>query len=135
MSQFIDLTTARKTAYANLFAGWVAGGRIDIYDGTKPTSADSEPTTQVLLCSFTLPSPIGTVSNSGFTADAISPAMVSATGTHTAGWARVYDAADVAIGNYDVGLASDNTAAILLDSLTLIEGAYVSITSFTHAEG
>ena len=135
MSQYIGLTTTRKTAYANLFAGWVAGGHIDIYDGTKPTSDDDEPITQALLCSFTLPSPIGTVSNGGFTADAIAPAMVSATGTHTAGWARVYDASDVAIGNYAVGLASENTAAILLDSLTLIEGAYVSITSFTHAEG
>lgn len=113
----------------------MVGGRIDILDGDPPASRDDEPTTQVLCCSFALPSPIGTVSNGGFTADAIAPAMVTATGIHTAGWARVYDAAGVAIGNYTVGLASEGTAAILLDSLTLIEGAYVSITSFVHSEG
>lgn len=139
MSRYARFTTEMLTAFSNLFASRIAGGSIGIYDGTKPASSNTAVTTQVLCVSFAIPSPAGDVADGTLTGATIAPAMVSAAGTHTAIWARIYDADDVAIADYDVGLASDPNSndpdlgfAILLDSLLMIEGSYVNIVSMTQ---
>lgn len=130
-SNILGFTTARRTSRGELLAGWIAGGRADVYTSPRPVSDDTGATTQTLLVTFEAPDPAGTVTNGVFTGAAIAQAMIVATGTPV--WARLYDSADVPIGNVDVGLTGSG-AFLQLDSLSLVEGGYCSVTSFGITE-
>ena len=136
MSGVLRFSTARRQTRAVQHAGWMAGGAIKIYDGTKPTSTDTAVTTQVLLTTFPLPTPLGTTTDGVILVNVldIGPALVVASGEHVATWARTEDGSGVVIADYDAGITGSNNA-VELDSTSLVAGAYVSITSFTVAEG
>lgn len=131
MSNQLGFATARKTSRGNLLAGWLDGGTIKIYTTARPNSADTAVSTQTLLATFTLPNPSGTVSNGVFTGSAISAAMAAANGT--AAWARFADSSGVTICDGDVGL--DSGSLVQLDNLSLVEGGYCSVVSFSIIEG
>lgn len=132
MSQLIRFSTARKTSRGNLLAGWLDGGKIETYDGTKPTNTDTAITTQQLLVTHIIPDPSGSVSNGVFTGNLPDDAQIAIGGT--AAWSRIYDKDDVVICDVDAGV-SGSSNFVELDSLTLVQGGYVSITSFSIAEG
>lgn len=132
MSNLLGFAVARKTSRCNTLAGWLAGGTIQIYDGTRPATADSAITTQTLLVTLTIPDPAGTVSNGVLTGGSIAAALIAATGT--AAWARLLDDSDTVIGDVDVGLSASG-AFVELDNLGLVEGGYCTVTSLTLAEG
>ncbi len=132
MSNFLDFTTARKTSRGTLLAGWLDGGAVRVYTASRPANADTAISTQTLLVTFTLPDPSASVSNGVLTGNAIEAAMVAETGT--AAWARIVDSDETTIGDCDVGL-EESGAFIELDNLSLAEGGYCSVVSFSITEG
>lgn len=134
MSDLIRFSSARRTARANLHAGWLAGGTLVVYDAGSgvPDAPDTAITDQTPLATFALPDPAGDMSDGVFTASTIAAALSDATGT--AAFARAYDTLNVVIGDYDVGVV-DSDAAVWLDNLSLVEGAYATVVSFVVTEG
>ena len=132
MSTTLRFATARKTSRCNLVKGWFDGGKILVYTADPPANSDTAISTQTLLVTFEIPATSGTVANGVFTGDSIAAAMIAETGT--ASWARIVDTDDATIGDVDVGLAGSDSF-IELDSLSLVEGAYCSVTSFGLTEG
>jgi hypothetical protein len=126
-----NFTPARATARANLTAGWLNGGTMDVYDGTRPTPAGAAITDQTLLVTYVIPDPSGTVENGVLTAGDIAPAMAAESGDAT--WVRAFDADAVAIGDGDVG-ATGSGAFVELDNTSLVQGGYVSVVSLTLTE-
>lgn len=132
MSNVLGFATARKTSRGNLLAGWLDGGEVRIYDGTRPADADTAITTQTLLVTFAIPDPSGSVSNGIFTGNSIAAAMVAE--TDTAAWARIVDTNGVTVCDVDVGMGGSGDF-IELDSVSLVEGGYCSVVSFSISEG
>lgn len=134
MSDLIRLSSARRTARANLHAGWLAGGALVIYDlgSGVPADPDTAITDQIALATFEIPDPAGDVSDGAFTTDTIAAALIGATGT--AAFARAYDASGVVIGDYDVGVVGSD-ASVWLDNLSMVDGAYATVVSFVVTEG
>lgn len=132
MSQVLRYANARKTGRANLVAGWLAGGSIKCYTADKPSTTDTEVTTQTLLVTFAIPNPAGTVSNGVLTGGVIATAMNAETGTPT--WCRIEDSSHVVICDGDVGVTGSNSF-VELDNVNLVQGGLTSVTSFSIAEG
>jgi hypothetical protein len=126
------LPTATRNALADLIDdlinGGASGGLIRIYDGTQPASANDAITTQTLLAELTFGDPaFGAASVGVITANSITGDS-SANATGTATWARIVDSNGTTIFDCDVGTSG---ATINLNSVSLVTGAPVSITSFT----
>lgn len=132
MSNTLGFATPRKTSRGNLLAGWLDGGKIELYTADRPPSADTEINTQTLLVTFTLADPSGSVSNGVLTGTLPEAALVMATGTPT--WGRLLDTDEVVIGDCDVGL-SGSGAFVEIDNLSLVEGGYCAMTAFGITEG
>jgi hypothetical protein len=105
-------------------------GKIKIYDGDMPETANTAVTTQVLLAELTFHAPpaFGAGSAGVATADAIADGTVIPTGTSTASWARVVDRDGAVIMDGDVGTSG---CFINLNTTSLVEGGSVRITSLT----
>jgi hypothetical protein len=131
MSNVMGLAVARRTSRGELLAGWLDGGEIRVYDGTRPTDADTAITTQVNLVTFDIPDPSGTVTNGVFTGEEIELAIILESGT--ASWARVVDSTAATVFDADVGV-NGSGSLIELDNTSLVEGATVTVTSFTLTE-
>lgn len=134
MIDLIRFSAARRTARANLHAGWLAGGTLVIYDAGSgvPEDAGIAISDQAALVEFEIPDPAGDVTDGVFTAETIAAALIDATGT--AAFSRAYDSGGGVIGDYDVGVVGSG-AAIKLDNLNLVEGAYATVVSFVVTEG
>lgn len=132
MSDLIRFTDARRTSRAELHSAWLDGGTLVIYDAPTPDDADTAITTQTALVTLELPDPSGTVEDGVWTAATMASELVATSGI--AAWARAYDSSDVVIGDYDVGGVGSG-AAIELDNLNLVMGAYATVVSFTLTEG
>lgn len=131
MSNVLGFATARRVSRCNLLAGWLAGGEIRIYDGTRPADADTAITTQNLLVMFELADPSGTVENGVFTGTNPATTLIAETGT--ASWARIVDSSAGTVFDADVGL--ENSGSVIeLSNLSLVEGSYCTITSFVLTE-
>lgn len=131
MSNILGFATARRTSRGELLAGWLDGGEIRIYDGTRPATADTAITTQTLLVTFEMADPSGTVTSGVFIGTNPAAALIAHTGT--AAWARIVDASAATIFDADVGLTSSG-AVIEIDNLSLVEGGYCTITSYVLTE-
>jgi hypothetical protein len=123
---------ARATLRAELTLTWLNSGSLKLYSGTRPATSDTAITGQILLATFTFPNPAGVVANGVFTAGTIAPALVAASGT--AAWGRSFDATSGVIADCDVGVTGSG-AMVELSAVNLVEGAYVSVVSFTLTEG
>lgn len=122
----------RATARAELTESWLAGGTVKVYDGTRPTPTGAAIGAQVLLTTFTLGTPAGTVTSGVWTAEPIASALVANDGS--ASWFRAFDALGVVIADADVG-ATGSGALMILNNTSLVSGGYVSVVSFTLTEG
>lgn len=125
-------TAARQAqcdAVVDLIDAGDSGGTIKIYDGTQPANANTAVSDQTLLATLTFGSTaFGAASTSGVaTANAIT-GDTSAAATGTASWARIADSDGNTIFDCDVGTSG---ATINLNTTSIVQGAAVSISSFT----
>jgi hypothetical protein len=128
-SQLIGFTTALKTARATVVADAMAGGKIRVYNGTRPVTNGGEMVNgQELLVEFSLPTPAGTVTNGVFTGAAISPATIVKSGTPT--WARVLNSSTVALFDADVGPGG----VVTLNTASLVKDGSCAVTSVVLTE-
>lgn len=125
-------TNTAANAACDAMAALANSGRLKIYDGSQPATADTAVTTQVVLADLTMNATAFGAAVAGVaTANAItSDSSADATGTAT--WFRL--------------LKSDNSTVILdgsvgtsgadlnLNSVAISAGAAVAITSFTVTE-
>lgn len=112
------------------------GGKIEIYDGSRPATADTPVGSQVKLIEFTIPAP-------GYSAPADVPGQtyVEAVGSAiesadplangTAAWARVKDSNGDVVFDGNVG-TSASTAFARLSSTTITLGVGVSVLSSSY---
>lgn len=123
--------SAAADAVVDLIDGGAAAGTIKIYDGTIPTNADTAIGAQVLLATLTFSDPaFGAASNGVATASAItSDSSADATGTAT--WARIADSNGTTIMDVTVGTTGED---INLNTVSIVAGAQVSITSLTYTQ-
>lgn len=130
MAYDIKRSNAAVNAEADNVCALLNTGYLRIYDGTKPATADTAVTTQVLLAELRFGSPaFGSAANGVATANTITKDS-SANATGTASWFRA--------------LSSDGTSAVLdgtvgtsgcdmnLASVAIATGAEVDITAFTY---
>ena len=122
---------ARATLRATLTMNWLTEGTLVVYSGTRPATSDTAISSQVALCIFVLPDPAGVAENGVFTAGTIQATLVLHSGT--AVWARAFDSTGAAIADCDVGVPNSG-AMIELSAINLVEGAFVSVISFTLTE-
>lgn len=128
-SQLAALTTTMKSARSALIAVQLDGGKLRVYNGTRPvTSGGDIINGQELLVEFSIPSPAGSVTNGVFTCAAISPAIIVKSGTPT--WARALDSSNVAIFDCDVGAGG----VVTLNTASLVKDGSCAVTSFIMTE-
>jgi hypothetical protein len=132
MSDLLAFPTARRQSRASLLGTWMDGGTLRIYDGTQPASPDDAVTTQVLLAEFTLPDPAGTATDGVFGGELPDAALIAASGT--ASWGRCLDDLGATVWDGMVG-ATGSGAAIEVDSVSFLAGAYAAVTAITITEG
>jgi len=126
------ITTASRSvcadALVDLIDAGAGAGTIKIYDGTQPAGPDTAITTQTLLATLTFSDPaFGAAASGSATASAITDDS-SADATGTATWARIADSDGLAIFDCDV---ADAGATLNLNTVSLVAGGIVRITSFT----
>jgi len=127
MANDVRLGDAAANAAVNAIVDLLNGGKLQIYDGTRPATGDTAVGAQHKLAEFTLPTPaFGDAADGVATANAIT--AVTALATYTATWFRVLQSDDTKMFDGEVGTSGCdlnlNTAAIVAD-------AEVSISSFT----
>lgn len=119
-------------AKANAVGDALNSGFIRIYDGAQPATADTALGAQVLLAELTFAADAFPVASAGvITANAIvSDSSANATGTAT--WARILASNGTTVWfDGSVGTATSN---IILNTVSIVAGAVVSISAFTLTE-
>lgn len=108
-------------------------GKLRIYDGTQPATADTAVSGQVLLAELTLNATAFGASVAGVaTANAITQDS-SADATGTAAWFRVVQSNGTTLV-FD-GSVGTSGADLNLNTVAIVSGAAVSVTALTLTEG
>lgn len=126
---------AAMDAVVDLIDGGSGAGTIKIYTGSQPADANTAVSSQTLLGTLTFSDPAFGATNSSGTATASSiTSDTSADATGTAAWARIADSSGNTIFDCDVGTSG---ATINLNTVNVVSGATIAITSFTltHPSG
>jgi hypothetical protein len=124
-------TAAVANAAADAAVALADGGKLRIYSGSQPATAATAVSGQTLLAELTLGSPaFGAASNGVATANSIT-ADSSADATGTAAWFRVVSSGGT--GLWDGSVATSG-ADLNLDSVSIVAGGNVSVSSFTFTE-
>ena len=122
------LANLGANAAADAVVDQADGGALRIYDGTQATNADTAVGAQTLLAELTLGTPaFGAAAAGVATANSIT-ADSSANATGTASWFRVVTSGGAALWDGSVGTSG---ADLNLDSVSIVSGGNVSVTSFT----
>lgn len=125
-------SNAAVSAAADAVTTLLNSGKLRIYDGTQPATADTAITTQTLLAELTFGSTaFGAASNGVSTANAIT-ADTSADASGTATWFRALKS-DGSTPVFD-GSVGTSSADLVLNSTSISSGAQVSVTAFTYTE-
>lgn len=125
------ISNAAANAAANAVVDLLNSGKLQIYDGSQPATADDAITTQVLLAELTLGNPaFGDAVDGVATANAIT-GDTAANATGTATWFRVLTSADAKMFDGSVGTSGCN---LNLNSVAIQAGATVDVTSFTYTQ-
>jgi hypothetical protein len=104
-----------------------SGAKINIYDGTQPTNANTAVSTQTLLATLTITGSFGTDSNGTLTLGSVTNATAVASGT--ASWFRITQSNGTTV--VMDGSVGTSNADMVLDSTNITAGQTVSITSGT----
>jgi hypothetical protein len=128
----VHLATGVQNSMADAFTTALDAGTagiITIYSGTIPTDANTAIGAQVLLGTLTFSATsFGAASSGVITANSITDDS-SADATNTAAWARILtQAGGTTICDVDVGTSG---ATINLNTVSIVSGGTISITSFT----
>jgi len=127
----ITLSAAAATVAADALCALLNGGRVRLYDGARPVTADTAVTTQVLLASPTFANPAFASAIAGVaTANAVTDDTdASASGTAT--WFRAVTSGAASVCDGSVGTAD---ADCVLSSTTVVQHGTVSITSVIYRQ-
>ena len=122
------LSTAAVNAAANAVVDLLNSGKLQIYSGTQPETADTEIVAQVLLAELTLnATAFGDAVEGVATANAIT-GDTTANATGTAAWFRVLTSADAKMFDGSVGTSGAN---LNLNSVEIQAGAAVTVSALT----
>lgn len=129
------LTNRGASASADAVCVLANSGKLRIYDGSQPATADTALGAQVLLAELTLnATAFGAAVNGVATANAIT-ADASANATGTAAWFRVLDSGGVDVtDNLWDGSVGTSGADLNLNTVSIVAAATVSVTSFTYTQ-
>jgi hypothetical protein len=130
MAKNLKMANASVNAEGDsLNAAGYNGGKLQVYDGTQPTTADDAVTTQVKLIEWTLPNPcFGSTVAGVLTANAISDVTAIASGV--AAWYRCVSSGGTKLQDGSVG--AGGTFDLVLDTTTITVGVTQHVTSWTH---
>lgn len=122
---------AAADAVVDLVDAGAGAGTLRIYDGTPPATADTALSGNTLLAQLTMSDPaFGAASAGVATASAITQDS-AADATGTASFFRVLDSNAIVIFQGTVGTAS---ADLILNTVSIVAGAIVSVSSFTYTQ-
>jgi hypothetical protein len=126
----VAMRNARLQLLVDAIDGGAGAGTLKFYTGPKPATGAAI-TTETLLGTLTLSDPCGTVATGVLTFAAITQdAAADATGT--AVWARALDSTGAFCADFTVGTSA---ADIILNTVSIVAGGPISITSFTITAG
>ena len=130
MANFRVATRTQNGLAAQIAADLVGGGTIKIYDGSQPSSANNPVGSQNLLVTLNLSAPaFGGPVNGMIPAG--TRAQRNASYTADATWARIQDLSGNTVWDCDV--TDDGSGTINLNTIRIVSGGPVVITSFTVA--
>ena len=121
----LRMADASVNAEANALNAEVNGGKLQIYDGTQPATADTAVTTQNKLAEFTLANPCYGAAVSGVLTANL-PANTTGLFDSIATWYRILKADNTKEWDGEVGVQ------MTLNSTHITVGAVVAVTSMTH---
>lgn len=130
-----QLTNASASAAADAVVDRIdagaAAGKLRIYDGAQPATADTAIGAQVKLAELTFSDPaFGNAANGVATANAIT-ADSAADATGTAAWFRVVDSDGNTV--YD-GTVGTSGADLNLNTTSIVANAEVAVSSLTYTQ-
>lgn len=130
----VSFTTAVRNARADQIATSIGnGGKLRIYDGTPPASANAALSGNTLLAELTGGSPFAPSASGGvLTANSITQ-DASADATGTAAFFRVLDSAGTTV-KYQ-GSVGTSGQDLNLNTTSIVAGGPVAVTSLTITEG
>ena len=132
------LTNKGANAAADAVCALLNSGKLRIYSGTKPATADTAISGNTLLAELTFgATAFGAAANGVATANAIT-ADASADATGTATWFRALKSGgvDVTDNVFDGDVsASGGGGDLQLATVSIVAGAQVSVTSLTYTQG
>lgn len=121
-------SNAAVNAEADALAAQFNGGKMRIYDGAQPATADTAITTQTLLAELTYANPAFGAAVAGLiTANAITT-DVDADATGIAAWFRAVTSGGATIMDGTVGLAATDA---IIDAVAIAQHADVACSAFT----
>jgi len=124
-----NYSTTLRNARAEEVNSAASGGKLRIYNGTKPAPGGAATT---LLCEFNLASPAGTVSSAVLTFT--DPADATVTNNGQATWARIVDSGGTWVADFTVSNMIESGEIKLTDDI-LAAGQILNVTSLTITEG
>lgn len=133
MANEFKIANATANAEVDALTALLNGGKLRIYSGTKPATADTALSGNTLLAELTFGSPAFGAGASGVaTANAIT-ADASADATGTATFFRLFASnGTTVVADGTVGTAS---ADLILNSVAIQAGASVAVTAMTITQG
>lgn len=124
-------TTLRNNRLDEIATAVGSGGKINIYAGSVPANVGTALSGQTLLAELSVSGAFAAAASAGvLTVNAVT-SDTSANATGTAAFFRVTTSADSAVIQGTVGTSG---ADLNLNSVSLVSGAQVSISSFTITE-
>lgn len=125
------LTNVAANAAADAVTVLLNSGKLRIYDGTQPATADTAIVAQVLLAELTFNSTAFGAAAAGVAAANAITSDTTADATGTATWFRALKSDNTPIFDGSVGTSGAN---LNLNSVAISAGAAVSVTSFSYTQ-
>lgn len=129
MSTKANLSDTSANAEANALAPLLNSGTIQLYSGTKPANANTALSGNTLLATMTFgATAFGAAAAGVITANTITSGTAAATATAT--FARLFESNGTTVV-MDLDVATSG-AGLNLNTTSIVSGATVSCSSFTH---
>lgn len=131
MANNVHLGNAAANAEASAVVALLNSGKLRVYNGTQPATADTAITTQTLLCELTFGSTAGgSPSNGVITFNAITSDS-SANNGGTPSWFRALKS-DGTTSVFDGTVGTGAGYDCIIDASPIVQGATVACTSMTY---
>jgi hypothetical protein len=125
-----QLANATVSGQADNLSARLNSGYLRIYDGAQPTNADTAIGSQVLLAELTFSATAAAAASNGLITFNAIGSDPSANATGTATWFRcVQSDGTTVVMDGSIGTSSAN---LVLNSVSIVAGGTVAVSSFTH---